>query len=64
LQKYALAPIPLFVGLTDNLGFNISSRTATQLVFTTVERDDNTTGINDADYAIFFLTDHSNKAYS
>lgn len=64
LQTFAVAPKVMFTFLTDNCAVNISVLTNKQLVFTTVERDDNTTGINDADYMVTMLTDQSDKAYS
>lgn len=64
LQGFAVAPKVMFTMLTDNCAVNISTLSTTQLIFTTVERDDNTSGVNDADYMITMICDSSNKAYS
>ncbi len=64
LETFAVAPKVLFTMLTPNCAADISSLTASQLVFTTVERDDDTAGVNDADYMITLICDHSDKAYS
>lgn len=65
--KTALARVPIFqfTDLTGNVGFNVIVNTKAQLVIQTFERDDNTTGVNDADFSIMFLTDPvTNAAYS
>lgn len=64
LQGFAAIPKVIFTPLTPNSAINITSLTTTQLVFESVERDDNTTGINDIDFQITMINDNSNKAYS
>lgn len=65
--RTALARVPIFsiTDLTGNVGFNVTVNTTSQLVIQTFERDDNTAGVNDADFSILFLTDPvTNAAYS
>ncbi len=64
LEAYAQAPIPIFTWLTDNVAAKSLTVTTTGMTFSTVQRSDDTTGVNDANYWITLLTDRSNKAYS
>lgn len=63
-ETWKQAPAVFIQPLTANGAANITTRSSSQLVFDSLERDDNTTAINDADFIIFFLFDRSDKAYN
>lgn len=63
-ETLVAVPIVHITSLTDNGAFNITSRTAEELVWDSVERDDNTAALNDADFMITFILDRSDKAYT
>lgn len=63
LQSYAdviIIPIPL----TANVGVDLSSITGSGFVYTTTERDDNTTPVNNADIAFLVITFNTTAAFS
>jgi hypothetical protein len=55
LSSYGDVPNIVPVPLTANVGVNLSSVTKSGFVYTTVERDDNTTPVNDADLTFFIV---------
>ena len=63
LSAYADVPLVVPVPLTANVGVNFISQTAQGFVYTTVERDDNTTPVNDADISFFIVGTNSASVF-
>lgn len=55
ISSYADQPLVVPVPLTANVGINFISQSASGFVYETVERDDNTAPVNNADVSFFIV---------
>jgi len=63
LSAYTDIPVVIPIPLTANVGVNLSSQTKSGFVYTTTERDDNTTPVNNADVSFFIIGLNSTAAF-
>jgi hypothetical protein len=63
LSAYGDVPNIVPVPLTANVGVDLSSVTKSGFVYTTVKRDDHTTGVNNADLTFFIVGPNTTAAF-
>lgn len=63
LSSYGDTPYVIPVPLTANVGINFISQDASGFVYETVERDDNTTPVNNANVAFFVVGLNTTAAF-
>lgn len=63
LSAYNDVPNIVPVPLTANVGVDLSSVSKTGFTYTTVKRDDHTTGVNNADLTFFIVGLNTNAAF-
>lgn len=63
LSAYNDVPLVVPVPLTANVGVNFISQSKQGFVYETVERDDNTTPVNNADVSFFIVGLNSNAVF-
>lgn len=63
LSAYNDTPVVVPIPLTSNVGINIISQSTTGFVYETVERDDNTTPVNNANVSFFIVGLNSTQVF-
>lgn len=63
ISSYGDVPYVIPVPITANVGINFISQDATGFVYETVERDDNTTGVNNANVAFLIVGLNTTAAF-